>query len=163
MYPPWVYTQGGSGQWTVGRYDAGGIWYMDNNYETKVEAQERCEMLNGGLSAIPDAIPENGINKKTETIAPAAITTKTVINTRNKVAMKSYRAKEAYSKITYLIDENGDIWHGPFCPHATVHWKKVAEVGIHASVPPVYAVEITPQQAALTMMLEGTCFKKEGE
>jgi len=63
--------------------------------------------------------------------------------------MKVARDKpKDYNRIHYYMDANHNIWHGPFCPDDTLHYKQVdSDVIRHSDLPPE-AVEITPYQAA---------------
>lgn len=61
--------------------------------------------------------------------------------------MKLPRIRD-YTRIKYYIDAMRQIWHGPFCQHDNVHYKRVEDTGVgHSELPPE-AVEITPYQAA---------------
>lgn len=56
-----------------------------------------------------------------------------------------------YRFIEYRIGPDGSIWHGPYSPEDNLHWKRLGSDIVTASEPPANSVEITPQQAALTM------------
>lgn len=53
-----------------------------------------------------------------------------------------------YTRISYYMAPNGTIWHGPFSPEDTMHYKPVDSNAVCASEPPQDSMVITARQAA---------------
>ena len=64
-----------------------------------------------------------------------------------------------YLRIKYYIDPMGRIWHGPFCPYDTMHYKEVQREAISHSCLPKNSVEITAWQAAQELQLRDYLIK----
>lgn len=54
----WVYIQSERHLYTVGFYDAKGVWHTDSDHESKELAAERVHHLNGGTSPLAPTIAQ---------------------------------------------------------------------------------------------------------